>query len=330
MLLAFCALVARASGLAASPQRRLSTNVAGPLYVDESCIDCDTCRWMVPSVFDRRGAQSAGGAQPGDSATWLEAQKAAVACPTGSIRSEEASKEARRARDAFPQKVEGLSNVYHAGFHSPKSFGATPYVVHVGDDVLMVDSPRYSTALAKAIEQRFGAPTYMLLTHVDDVGDHIKWKERFPTMQRVIHHAEVRGPDEWPYIDTRDVEVRLGGGEKDDKDDDKKWHLGDHVVAYHVPGHSKGHLAFLVEEEQALFTGDHLSFSPKLDRIDGMARYGWNLPLQADSIAKLADLNFLHVLPGHGRRISFDDLQQKRDQILHAADAFKSDPYGTH
>ena len=28
-------------------------NVPGNLYVDESCIDCDACRWICPSVFNR-------------------------------------------------------------------------------------------------------------------------------------------------------------------------------------------------------------------------------------------------------------------------------------
>ena len=27
-------------------------NAPGNLYVDESCIDCDVCRWMSPNVSD--------------------------------------------------------------------------------------------------------------------------------------------------------------------------------------------------------------------------------------------------------------------------------------
>ena len=34
-------------------KRPRAQNVPGNLYVDESCIDCDACRWICPSVFNR-------------------------------------------------------------------------------------------------------------------------------------------------------------------------------------------------------------------------------------------------------------------------------------
>jgi ferredoxin len=37
----------------ASLAERLTTNVSGPYYVDESCIDCDQCRTMAPDFFGR-------------------------------------------------------------------------------------------------------------------------------------------------------------------------------------------------------------------------------------------------------------------------------------
>ncbi len=30
---------------------RRSENVQGDFYVDSSCIDCDTCRWMAPEIY---------------------------------------------------------------------------------------------------------------------------------------------------------------------------------------------------------------------------------------------------------------------------------------
>ncbi|MGD1907708.1 MAG: ferredoxin [Leptolyngbyaceae cyanobacterium] len=48
----------------ATLQRRRSDNLAGDLYVDSSCIDCDTCRWMAPETFSRIGDQSAVHHQP--------------------------------------------------------------------------------------------------------------------------------------------------------------------------------------------------------------------------------------------------------------------------
>jgi len=39
--------------------QRRSQNVNGDFYVDTTCIDCDTCRWMAPEVFYDVDDQSA-------------------------------------------------------------------------------------------------------------------------------------------------------------------------------------------------------------------------------------------------------------------------------
>jgi hypothetical protein len=39
-------------------KRRREANAAGNLFVDESCIDCDTCRWMAPSTYGRANGRS--------------------------------------------------------------------------------------------------------------------------------------------------------------------------------------------------------------------------------------------------------------------------------
>ncbi|KAJ8600212.1 hypothetical protein CTAYLR_001921 [Chrysophaeum taylorii] len=295
----------------------LKTNVAGKYFVDATCIDCDTCRWMAPEIFGRAEGKSCVVKQPASPEQEELATRAAVACPTGSIRAR-----GNPPKVEFPELVdERFPNVYHCGFHSPKSFGATPYLVSRGGRVIMIDSPRFNSKFANRIEREFGAPEFLLLTHIDDVADHAKWKERFPEMKRVIHEAEVRGPDKWPYIETRDVEIQLS-----DEDSD----IAPGVSAIHVPGHSRGHLAFLVETDgdNVLFTGDHLALSARLGRLDGFARYGWDVGKQADSIAKLKDLDFLHILPGHGRRISFSSADKRRAAVEEAARLFREDPYG--
>jgi putative transposase len=43
---------------------RRPENIAGDFYVDSSCIDCDTCRWMAPSIFHQSGNMSAVYQQP--------------------------------------------------------------------------------------------------------------------------------------------------------------------------------------------------------------------------------------------------------------------------
>ena len=60
-------------------------------------------------------------------------------------------------------------------------------------------NPRYSSRLADRIEA-LGGLRWMLLTHMDDVADHEAWAERFPGVERVMHAADVRGAERWPYV----------------------------------------------------------------------------------------------------------------------------------
>src|ERR1700688_4885801 len=65
--------------------RALPENVEGPIFVDATCIDCDTCRQLAPAVFGVTGEFSFVKLQPRDPAEQLAALRALVACPTGSI-----------------------------------------------------------------------------------------------------------------------------------------------------------------------------------------------------------------------------------------------------
>jgi hypothetical protein len=49
---------------------RRAENVEGNVFVDESCIDCDTCRWMAPSTYARVGDKSAVVVQPSTEVGW--------------------------------------------------------------------------------------------------------------------------------------------------------------------------------------------------------------------------------------------------------------------
>jgi ferredoxin len=67
--------------------QRLPQNASGDLYVDASCIDCETCRQIAPGVFARHdgAGQSVVRAQPADAAERRRALMALAACPTASI-----------------------------------------------------------------------------------------------------------------------------------------------------------------------------------------------------------------------------------------------------
>jgi len=65
--------------------QRRSENISGNFYVDSTCIDCDTCRWMAPEIFNEVGEQSAVYHQPDNQIEELRAMQALLSCPTASI-----------------------------------------------------------------------------------------------------------------------------------------------------------------------------------------------------------------------------------------------------
>ena len=318
---------------AMSAKQRHPANAEGTFYVDHTCIDCDTCRWMAPETFGRT-ARTAGGQsyvyqQPVSDSDIDSAVKAMISCPTGSIRTEQPLRKTREVLDAFPIPVhKHLPHVFHLGYHSPKSFGAASYFLTGKEKArpfnVMYDSPRYSSRLAKVLESA-GGVQLMVLSHKDDVADHARWKERFPAMTRVMHKQDVRGPLSWPYIDMTDVEMQLEG--------EGPWCVAEGLKVVYTPGHSSGSITLIADGAQTggdgvAFTGDHLALSGRLGRLDGFARYSEDTELQADSMLKLVAEDVLWILPGHGRRTRFENSDGRKKQLQQAAEQYRNDPRG--
>ena len=57
-------------------------NVDGQFYVDHTCINCDTCRWMAPDSFTQVGSKSSVTAQPETREQRIKAIQATLSCPT--------------------------------------------------------------------------------------------------------------------------------------------------------------------------------------------------------------------------------------------------------
>jgi ferredoxin len=165
-------------------------NVSGGMYVDHTCIDCDTCRWMAPQTFTRLGGKSAVTAQPAAGPERAAALQALLACPTFSIHVDDARPgELAAARDAFPLAVDFTSDVFHLGSHSQRSYGAASYLVtRAAGGNVMVDVPRWNPHLAQRLAS-LGGVAFMVLTHRDDVADHAAWAAHFGA-QRIIHASE--------------------------------------------------------------------------------------------------------------------------------------------
>lgn len=264
--------------------RRRPENVEGSFFVDGGCIDCETCRWMAPSVFAESGGQSAVVRQPVTEEDRHAAFLAIVACPTASIGtvSPEAAAVSQAAKE-FPVSV--ADNVFHCGYHSEDSYGAAGYFIQRPDGNVLVDSPRFAAPLVKRLEE-MGGVRFMFLTHRDDVADHEKFQRHFG-LTRIMHNDDVtRG--------TSSVEQKIFG-----KDPIQ---LAPGLTAIPTPGHTKGHIVLLLDGK-FLFTGDHLAWSAKRGHLIGFRNacwYSWSE--QIESMKALCRYEFEWVLPGHGRR----------------------------
>ena len=69
----------------ANLKKRVPENVPGDFFVDTTCIDCDACRQIAPSVFGEAAETSFVKARPVSSADQRQALRALLACPTGSV-----------------------------------------------------------------------------------------------------------------------------------------------------------------------------------------------------------------------------------------------------
>jgi len=266
-----------------NPARRLAENVPGDFFVDSTCIDCDACRQIAPTVFRDHGDQSSVFRQPETDAEARRALMSLAACPTGSIGTSR-KYNPRVGVEAFPERVD--ENIYFCGFTSESSFGAWSYLIvrpeAEGGNVL-VDSPRFTRPLVRKIEAMGGVRT-IFLTQRDDVADHYEFARKFGA-QRVMHADDNAARYGVERIVEGEDEARLDGD----------------LVVIPTPGHTRGH-AVLLYKNKYLFTGDHLAWSPTRETLTAFRSacwYSWDV--QTRSMEKLLDYKFEWVLPGHGR-----------------------------
>lgn len=303
----------------ASKSRALPTNADGDFFVDDTCIDCATCRWVAPDTFDYADGASRVYAQPSNRDHAHRALMAALACPTASIGFDKSVEgrpsAAKAARDAWPEPIGpeptgggedgagAAGAVYHCGYHSEASYGAASYLVVRPDGNVLVDSPRFNQPLLQQIEALGGVHT-MFLTHRDDVADHERWALA-TGCRRVMHKDDVSHG-------TRAVEQQIGGRDPVPLEDD--------LLVIPTPGHTRGS-ACLLFAERVLFTGDHLAFSRSLGHLYAFRDACWySWPEVVRSTERLfAAHRFLSVLPGHGRRYvapSDDDMARQQATCL--------------
>jgi len=276
----------------ANLNRAYSGNISGQFFVDDTCIDCDLCRQIAPSVFREEADHSVVHHQPESDPETHRAAMALVACPTGSIGTR-SKLDSRAAAASYPEVID--ENVYFCGYASPNSYGAASYLITRPEGNILIDSPRFARTLVRRIVE-MGGISIMLFSHRDDVADHQKFHEHFGC-RRFIHRADARGI-ETEQLWEGDESIRF------DKD----------LVIIPVPGHTRGHVVILYRDK-FLFTGDHLAWSQRrggLTAFRDVAWYSWRE--QTKSMKRLLDYEFEWVLPGHGHRAH--QPQEKMHQSL--------------
>lgn len=276
----------------ADPKNRLVSNVAGNFYVDATCINCDTCRQLAPSSFEEFGEFSAVRYQPESESHIHQAYQALLACPVGSIGTEQSDQAALQAAMAsFPLPIE--CGVFYCGFNSDKSFGANSFFIEHPGGNWLIDSPRYVKRLVEAFARK-GGIAYIFLTHEDDVADADKYAAHFGAM-RIIHRGDAEAvPEAERIVEGLDAVP-----------------LAPDVLAIPVPGHTAGSMALLYKN-RFLFTGDHLWWDAAQQRLGAPQRLVWRKRVLVDSIQKLLNYSFEWVLAGHGDRIRLTSDEMKR------------------
>ncbi len=271
-------------------------NAPGAWFVDQSCIDCGVCRWVAPSTFGEAEDHAFVSEQPMEGATAViaAAGRAAIACPVGSIGGP--AEALRAATEAFPYPLfsDGLPEVYFCGWASRETYGATAWLLRHPAGNVLVDVPRANARLFDRIEA-LGGVRWLLLTHRDDVAGHRLIRARFGA-ERILHRDDLEP-------DTADVEHVLEGEER----------LAPDLLLLPLPGHTRGSVGLLYGD-RVLFSGDHLwgagplgwhaeGRAPALPHPFGAGRSvcWWSWPRQIESMERLLQHPFHHVLPGHGR-----------------------------
>lgn len=279
-------------------QKRLE-NIEGEFFVDNTCIDCDTCRWMSPTVFTRKGEQSAVYHQPQNEVERKESLQALLSCPTNSIGTINKPTDIKDIQATFPIPIE--DNVFHCGYHARNSFAATTYFIQREQGNVLIDSPKFTPPLVKRLEE-MGGVKYMYLTHKDDIADHQQYHDHFKC-DRLLHIGDITEQ-------TKDIEIKLDNTEPLLFDED--------LLIIPVPGHTKGHTV-LHYKDKFLFTGDHLAYSSRVKKLIAFRDFCWySWDELVKSMEKLTKYQFNWVLPAHGRRYhaDYDIMQQQLKQCL--------------
>jgi glyoxylase-like metal-dependent hydrolase (beta-lactamase superfamily II) len=267
----------------------------GDWFVDTACFDCDAARQVAPGLV---GTDASGRSiflrQPETDDDVRMAWRAVEVCPTRSV----GHLTIRRPPEpVFPHDLG--DGVCRLGHNARSSFGAHSYLVTRPAGNVMIDSPRWTREVYEPLEER-GGLTMILLSHRDDVADADRYAERF-------------GAEVWIHADDRVAAPyashHIEGAEPVT--------LREDIVAFPVPGHTKGSVLYLVDGH-LLFSGDSLAWNPRREQLMAFRDACWySWPEQRASLSRFAEsgLSFDRLFCGHGW--SHDAPADAFDRSLH-------------
>lgn len=250
--------------------------------ITSTCRRCRAAWNLAPSVI---GTAKDGKAffrrQPETEAELMEAWRATVACPTGSIK---APRGIKMPDGIFPQLL--AENLWRLGYNDNSSAGAHPFFIRAKSGLnFMVDGPRFVPRLVKFIEEQ-GGLDHVLLTHRDDVGSSAKYAEHFGARLWIHENDREASPEATDILKGYEISEPIPG-----------------CTVIPIPGHTIGSVAFLIDE--ALFVGDSLSW--ELDRQalwTNPLRCWHDWALQVRSLRRFQDIRFTSMWAGHGGSVA--------------------------
>lgn len=250
-------------------------------HVDERCTNCDVARQLAPGLIDEVDGRSVVVRQPRTAAEERAVYAAAYACHTRSIR--RGAERLDPAQDPFPLRLD--EHVHLCGHNSPRTAGANAYLLTRPTGNLMIDTPRFSPALAARYEA-LGPVTDVLLTHRDHAAHGRSYADRFGA-RLWVHEGDLSAAPDADVVlrGTDPVEVTPG------------------VLAHPLPGHTEGSVLYVADDTYC-FSGDSLYWSRTTGDIEVVDSVTWySITELAASLERTAPrIRFEWLLPGHGDR----------------------------
>ncbi|MFI9235954.1 MBL fold metallo-hydrolase [Streptomyces sp. NPDC053079] len=267
-------------------------------YVDSRCTNCDVARQLAPDLIREVDGRAEVVRQPRDEAEVRQLHAAAYACHTRSIR--HTHHRLDPDLDPFPLPLD--TDLWLCGHNSPHTAAANSYLLRrPSGTLMMIDTPRWSTALAARYEA-LGAVTDVLLTHRDHVAHGRRYADRFGA-RLWIHEGDL---DAAP-----DADRVLRGTDPAE--------IGEGVIAYPLPGHTRGSVLY-VADERYCFAGDSFYWSRTTGDLEVADSVTWYSIVELGaSLARTAagGLRFEWVLPGHGdrKRLPAQEMSERLRQL---------------